>query len=370
MIRADPAAAAFFDLDNTVIQGASLFQLAKGLYRRGFFPTRVIMRGLWLQAYFRFVGRENPGHIEDARSATLSFISGHTVAEVTEIGHEVYEESISQRIWPGTRAIAQMHLDVGQQVWLVTAAPIEVAGIIAARLGLTGALGTTAEHVDGVYTGRLKGDLLHGPAKAEAVRALAERARLRPGPLLRLLRLVQRPADAVAGRPPLRDQPRPPAAAYAEEQDWQIRDYRTGRRAAQLGLLGAGAAGAAAGSRGDRAGRTPPPDGSAESGVQERRDMTNRTTAAEPQIERRSRRSRAPPGASARPLGPATRPTMITATASSASAAAPTYTKPLSCSTSKRTSVSAAGRRIRMTSTLKPAKASKINASAQNTQSG
>ena len=35
--------------------------------------------------------------------------------------------------------------------------------------------------------------------------------------------------------------------AHAEEQDWQIRDYRTGRRAARVGLLGAGAAGAAAG---------------------------------------------------------------------------------------------------------------------------
>ena len=55
----------------------------------------------------------------------------------------------------------------------MTAAPVEVAGIIAARLGLTGALGTTAEHIDGVYTGQLKGDLLHGPAKADAVRALA-----------------------------------------------------------------------------------------------------------------------------------------------------------------------------------------------------
>ena len=71
----------------------------------------------------------------------MSFIEGHTVAEVDEIGDEVYEESIAQRIWPGTRAIAQMHLDVGQQVWLVTAAPVEVAGIIAARMGLTGALG-------------------------------------------------------------------------------------------------------------------------------------------------------------------------------------------------------------------------------------
>ncbi|MEZ5096205.1 MAG: haloacid dehalogenase-like hydrolase [Nocardioides sp.] len=66
-----------------------------------------------------------------------------------------------------TRALAQLHLDAGQRVWLVTAAPIEIARIIARRLGLTGALGTVAEHVDGVYTGELVGDL-HGPAKSEA----------------------------------------------------------------------------------------------------------------------------------------------------------------------------------------------------------
>jgi hypothetical protein len=128
LIHEDRSAAAFFDLDNTVIQGASLFHLAKGLYRRGFFPTRVILKGLWVQAYFRMVGREKAGHIDDARSVTLGFIEGHTVEELTEIANEVYEESIAERIWPGTRALAQMHLDAGQQVWLVTAAPVEVAG--------------------------------------------------------------------------------------------------------------------------------------------------------------------------------------------------------------------------------------------------
>ena len=81
---------------------------------------------------------------------------------------------MAERIWPGTRALAQMHLDQGQRVWLVTAAPVEIARTIARRLGLTGALGTVAEHVDGVYTGRLVGDMLHGPAKAVAVLALAE----------------------------------------------------------------------------------------------------------------------------------------------------------------------------------------------------
>ena len=41
--------------------------------------------------------------------------------------------------------------DAGQQVWLVTATPYELAEIIAKRLGLTGALGTVAEVQDGRY---------------------------------------------------------------------------------------------------------------------------------------------------------------------------------------------------------------------------
>ena len=129
----------------------------------------------------------------------------------------------------------------------MTAAPIEVAGIIAARLGLTGALGTTAEHIDGVYTGRLKGDLLHGPAKAEAVRALA----LEHGfDLARCFAYSDSfndlPMLSLVGHP-CAINPDRRLQAYAEQQDWQIREYRTGRRAARVGLLGAGATGAAAG---------------------------------------------------------------------------------------------------------------------------
>jgi len=247
LIHIDVRAAAFFDLDNTVVQGASVFHLAKGLYRRGFFPSGLILKGLWLQIYFRMIGGEKDAHIEDARATMLSFIEGHTVTEVVDVGNEVYEDFIAPRIWPGTRAIAQMHLDVGQQVWLVTAAPIEVAGLIASRLGLTGALGTVAEHVEGVYTGRLVGTLLHGPAKADAVRALAHEHDLDLARCfaysdsyndLPMLSLVGHPCAINPDRRLL---------GYAEEHDWQIRDYRSGRRAARIGLLGAGAAGATTG---------------------------------------------------------------------------------------------------------------------------
>ncbi|WP_375430279.1 HAD family hydrolase [uncultured Friedmanniella sp.] len=246
-LEPDAQAAAFFDLDNTMIKGASLYHLAKGLYRRDFFPVRVILRGLWLQVYFRVAGRENPHHIEDARRATLSFIEGHTVTELEEIGAEVYEESLSRRIWPGTRAIAQSHLDVAQQAWLVTAAPVEVAGIIAARLGMNGALATTAEHVDGVYTGQLRGELLHGPAKAEAIRALAEREGLDLAHCFAYSDSYNDlPMLSVVGHPSVINPDRR-LKRHAAEHGWQVRDYRRGRRAARAGLLGAGAAGSAGG---------------------------------------------------------------------------------------------------------------------------
>jgi phosphoserine phosphatase len=140
-----------------------------------------------------------------------------------------------------------MHLDQGQRVWLVTAAPIEIAQIIARRLGLTGAMGTVAEHIDGTYTGRLVGDLLHGPAKGEAIKALAAREELDLGACsaysdsfndLPMLTMV---GDPCAINPDAK------LRAYAREQGWRVRDYRTGRKAARAGLLVGAVAGAVSG---------------------------------------------------------------------------------------------------------------------------
>ena len=154
---------------------------------------------------------------------------------------------MAHRIWPGTRALAQMHLDEGERVWLVTAAPIEIARIIARRLGLTGALGTVAEHENGVYTGRLVGDMLHGPAKAEAIKALAAREGLDLSRRsaysdsfndLSMLSLVGHPC---AVNPDAR------LRVHAKQQGGRIRDYRTGRKAARAGVFTAAVAGAATG---------------------------------------------------------------------------------------------------------------------------
>jgi HAD superfamily hydrolase (TIGR01490 family) len=243
----DPHAAAFFDVDNTIMRGASIFHLARGLYARDFFTVRDIGRFAWQQAKFRVLGTENLDTVAETREAALSFAAGHSVAELTAIGEEVFDEVMASKVWPGTRALAQLHLDQGQRVWLVTAAPVEIARIIARRLGLTGALGTVSETVDGVYTGRLVGEILHGEAKAEAVRSLAEREGLDLGSCaaysdsandIPLLSMVDQPC---AINPDAR------LRAYAREHGWRVRDYRTGRKAAKIGVPTAAGLGAAAG---------------------------------------------------------------------------------------------------------------------------
>ncbi|MGW0808472.1 HAD family hydrolase [Nonomuraea sp. NPDC002799] len=246
-VEADLPAAAFFDVDNTMMRGASIYHFARGLATRGLFTTSDLVKFAVGQAVFRLRGNENPEHIAVARETALAFVAGAKVDDVVRLGEEIYDEVMADRIWGGTRALAQRHLDAGQRVWLVTATPVELARVIAQRLGLTGALGTVAETSNGVYSGRLVGDLLHGPAKAEAVRALARREGLDltrctaysdSANDLPLLSLV---GQAVAINPDseLRE--------HARTHAWPIKDFRTGRKATMAALPIAAGVGAVAG---------------------------------------------------------------------------------------------------------------------------
>jgi HAD superfamily hydrolase (TIGR01490 family) len=243
----DPSAGAFFDVDNTLMRGASIYHFARGLAARKMFGPRDLAELAWKQVYFRVRGAENPDHIDAAREAALAFVAGHKVSDIVALCEEIYDEDMANRIWEGTRELAQRHLEAGQRVWLVTATPVELASIIARRLGFTGALGTVAESVDGEYTGRLVGGLLHGPAKAAAIRALAVREGLDLSRCAAysdsandfpMLELVGHPA-AVNPDADLR--------AQARAQGWPIHDFRSGRKATLIALPAAAGAGAIAG---------------------------------------------------------------------------------------------------------------------------
>jgi HAD superfamily hydrolase (TIGR01490 family) len=240
-------AGAFFDVDNTLMRGASIYHFARGLAARKMFGPGDLGALAWRQVLFRIRGAEHSGHIEAARESALAFVAGHKVTDIVALCEEIYDDTLADRVWAGARSLAQRHLDAGQRVWLVTATPVELADILARRLGLTGALGTVAETVDGVYTGRLVGGLLHGASKAAAVAALAAREELD-------LARCAAYSDSANDLPMLRVVGNPHAVnpdaelkAVARDLDWPVHDFRTGRRATMIALPIAAGAGALAG---------------------------------------------------------------------------------------------------------------------------
>ena len=165
--------AAFFDVDNTLVRGSTLYFLGRGMYQRGFFTKADISRFVVANLRFRMTGTEKKEVIEKFQNAATDFIGGHKVEEIKKVGEEIYDEFVSPKLWQGTFEIAKSHLDKGEEVWLVTAAPQDMANIIAQRLGFTGALGSKVIVRDGIYTGELDGKILHGSEKAAAITTLA-----------------------------------------------------------------------------------------------------------------------------------------------------------------------------------------------------
>ena len=245
--HAQGPSAAFFDVDNTLMHGASIYWLARGLARRGVLSGRDILGAAWKQTRFKLQGTENRDHMQSVKSTALELVAGFPVSEMRRLCEEVVDRDISPRILAPVRRLAERHLEHEQEVWLVTASPIELAGVIASRLGLTGALGTIAEISDGCYTGRLVGDLMHGQAKADGIAELAAERGLDLGQCTAYsdsandLPMLRKVGKAIAVNPDAR------LARQAKHSGWPILDFRRGRRAARLALPSAAAAGVAAG---------------------------------------------------------------------------------------------------------------------------
>jgi len=169
--------AAFFDLDKTLIPGSSLFLLARGLYDRDYYRVRDILRMGLHQAKYRLQGESERG-VHETREAALEFVAGRTQDELRQMGREIAEERILPRVYEGITKVIDHHRQAGDLTFLTTASPQELAEIVSDSLEMTGALGTRSEVTpDGRYTGRLEGvGIVHGQAKADAVRELASSA--------------------------------------------------------------------------------------------------------------------------------------------------------------------------------------------------
>ncbi|OKL47963.1 hypothetical protein BSR29_05645 [Boudabousia liubingyangii] len=168
-------AAAFFDIDQTLIKGASAFQVAKALYKRNFFGKRDIFFAARHALLYRLLG-EDKRSINRVVQRGLDVMAGHSAEELEEIVDELYGKIFSHRIIPGTRAILDRHLELGHEVWLISATPTQVSETIARKMGATGSLGTRVK-TDGHnrFLPELESGIMHLRGKAMAAVSLASR---------------------------------------------------------------------------------------------------------------------------------------------------------------------------------------------------
>ena len=173
----DPATAsgAFFDLDRTVMSGASTYFFAKAAVKSGFYSRRMLLRGAWKKFWFKRRGASDE-QSEAARDQVLAAVQGRTRAGLEALLPEVLGP-ILLNVYPEIYRRILDHERAGVRTYLCSASPIEVVEPVARALGMTGALATRAEtDVEGTYTGRLVGPFCYGAGKVVAMESEARRS--------------------------------------------------------------------------------------------------------------------------------------------------------------------------------------------------
>ena len=165
------SAAAFFDLDRTLLRRSSTLALAPAFRRHGVITRSQVAKAAFWQLVFVLRGTSRE-RVRAASEEGLMLLRGFTTRQMEELVAETLEPVLRPLVYGEPLALLEEHRRRGEPSYIVSAALQEVVEALARELGFDGALGTVCEVEDGVYTGRGIRSL-HGENKAAAVRELA-----------------------------------------------------------------------------------------------------------------------------------------------------------------------------------------------------
>ena len=165
------SAAAFFDLDRTLMAGSSGFHWARAAQGAGLISRRRLVADGWANVRFRLQGSTDAG-TDEVRERVGEMIRGREVRELQRLAPKVLA-GVLPRLYPQMLDTAYRHQDEGRLVYICTAASQEMAELLAHVLGFDGGIGSKSEIVDGRYTGRPGGPFTYREGKAQAMREVA-----------------------------------------------------------------------------------------------------------------------------------------------------------------------------------------------------
>lgn len=241
-------AAAFFDLDRTLMAGSSGIHWVRALRRAGLVSRRQLAADGWANVRFRLRGSTDD-ETEAIKQRLGEFLAGRRVKELDRLGHQVLA-GVLPRLYERVLQAAYDHQDEGRRVYICTAASQDLADTLAAVLGFDGAAGSRLEKRDGLYTGRFDGPFCYREGKPARMREIAARDGLD-------LAASWAYSDSESDLPMLRAVGSPVAvnpdaelARVATQEGWEVMRFETlGRRLKIAAALLAAAAAGGAGTR-------------------------------------------------------------------------------------------------------------------------
>jgi len=165
-------AAAFFDLDKTLIAGSSALDFARAARSAGWIRRRDMLRFGAEHVRYRLRGTSDEA-TEALLAEVTALLRGRSERELIRMGPQVLA-GILPRVYPRMLEEVNAHQDAGRLTFIVSAASDRAVRIVADVLGMDDGIGTRYE-VDaaGRYTGRLDGPFMYGPGKREAIERYA-----------------------------------------------------------------------------------------------------------------------------------------------------------------------------------------------------
>jgi HAD superfamily hydrolase (TIGR01490 family) len=229
-------AAAFFDLDKTLMAGSSGMQFARIAAKQGIIGKRQLASWGFEHLRYRLRGTTDERTSEVLKVAR-ELIRGLPEKTVDRMGPEVMA-AILPRVFPQMLEEVYAHQDAGRPTFIVSAAGNGVVEQLARVLGMDGGIGTRYEvDAEGAFTGRLDGPFVYGEGKVMAMEEFAARHGIE-------LAESYAYSDSISDLPMLRAvgnpvtvNPDPPLIAIAREEGWQtLRFERLGRRLVALAV--------------------------------------------------------------------------------------------------------------------------------------
>ncbi|TMK89356.1 MAG: HAD-IB family hydrolase [Actinobacteria bacterium] len=166
--------AAFFDLDKTVIARASMVAFGRPFYRHGLISRRLLVRGLWGQLVYLYLGADEE-RLARMRESVLTLTKGWQQSQVRRIVREALTDVVTPIIYAEALELIEEHRVAGRRVFIVSASPSEIVEPLADYLEVDEAIASQARIDDeGCYTGEMA-FYAYGANKAVAMGEVAER---------------------------------------------------------------------------------------------------------------------------------------------------------------------------------------------------